>query len=344
MCIALFTTAHPDYALILTDNRDEYLLRPTSRPTWWKHPTSGRQILSSRDLLKKEKGTWLGITLDGTFAVLTNYRESSPEEVAAAAKAANKSRGRMVTAWLGELGHVGLHGGVESLLQDDGVKGVGGFSMGCGKLKKQGEGVAIVSNRADTVRDVPVLGVKGASQTWGLSNAYYNLGDEWPKVELGKRLLDETIEKAVREDLGQEGLVAGLFKLLDTDTFPALEEGTAFEDLVQKLRYTIFVPPLGDDERRKVMKEANARGRVGWGSPEGENGEAGQPRTNGQVKSEGQVFEEGIYGTQRQTVVLVDNSGGVTFVERALWDANGNAIARGAGDVRFDFQLEGWNS
>ncbi|PHH69946.1 hypothetical protein CDD83_5554 [Cordyceps sp. RAO-2017] len=65
MCIALFTTAHPGYALILINNRDEYILRPTSRPSWWRHPASGESVLSSRDLLRAERGTWLGITRAG---------------------------------------------------------------------------------------------------------------------------------------------------------------------------------------------------------------------------------------------------------------------------------------
>lgn len=70
MCIVLLTTAHPKYALIVLDNRDEFILRPTSRPHWWttKASTIGtptphqdgddtteedaQHILASRDLLR----------------------------------------------------------------------------------------------------------------------------------------------------------------------------------------------------------------------------------------------------------------------------------------------------
>jgi len=38
MCIAIATTAHPDYALIVADNRDEFISRPTSQPHWWTPP------------------------------------------------------------------------------------------------------------------------------------------------------------------------------------------------------------------------------------------------------------------------------------------------------------------
>lgn len=87
MCIVLLTTAHPDYALIVIDNRDEFILRPTSRPHWWSdndkdNNDSAKSILSSRDLQRPEHGTWLGITKAGHFSVLTNFREDSPNDAA----------------------------------------------------------------------------------------------------------------------------------------------------------------------------------------------------------------------------------------------------------------------
>ena len=54
-------------------------------------------------------------------------------------------------------------------------------------------------------------------------------------------------------------------------------------------------------------------------------------------------FMKGAYGTQRQTVLLCDWDGNVTYKERALWDAHGNRIERGKGDVvhRFRVPMEG---
>ena len=51
-------------------------------------------------------------------------------------------------------------------------------------------------------------------------------------------------------------------------------------------------------------------------------------------------FQTGMYGTQRQTVLLVHWDGNVTYYERALWDGNGNPIERGRGDVVFRFKIE----
>ncbi|KAG5918569.1 hypothetical protein E4U42_006802, partial [Claviceps africana] len=103
MCIVLITTAHPGYALIVLDNRDEFILRPTSRPHWWRHAATGREVLSSRDLQRAERGAWMGITRDGLFAVLTNYREADGHDAGHPVHGI-RSRGGMVTAWLGGLG------------------------------------------------------------------------------------------------------------------------------------------------------------------------------------------------------------------------------------------------
>src|ERR1700731_677611 len=97
MCIVLITTAHPSYALVILDNRDEFILRPTSRPHWWS--SHGQEILSARDLQREEQGTWLGVTKAGKFAVLTNFREMDTQSAEHPVQG-EMSRGAMVTAWL----------------------------------------------------------------------------------------------------------------------------------------------------------------------------------------------------------------------------------------------------
>jgi uncharacterized protein with NRDE domain len=69
MCVAFFTLDHPDYALILCSNRDEYLSRPT-KPTCFH--SFGRDvdphILSGIDV--QAGGTWLGLNQAGKLALL----------------------------------------------------------------------------------------------------------------------------------------------------------------------------------------------------------------------------------------------------------------------------------
>lgn len=331
MCIALFSTAHPDYALIALDNRDEYILRPTSRPHWWTHPTTGEQILSSRDLYRAERGTWLGLSKTGNLAVLTNYRESHLDDVDTNI-CGLRSRGKVVNAWLGGLADKGIVDGVHELVANDGVKGVGGFSITCGKLRKNGEGTAIVSNRAGGVDDVPIVG-KTRGETWALSNTTFDNPIEWPKIKMGKKLLEETVARATESRQSEEEFIKDLFMLLDNDTLPQLAPEATMPEYLNQLRNSILIPPVGKETHEAQMEEARAKGPGNWED---------EPEVVGEAPLG--PFEKGMYGTQRQTVVLVDWEGNVTFVERALFDANGHVVKRGEGDVSVKFKVDGWEN
>lgn len=334
MCIVFITTSHPKYPLILIDNRDEYILRPTSRPHWWKHP-SGQEVLSSRDLHRPEMGTWLGITKTGTVAVLTNYRELTSDT--AHPIKGRASRGVMPTEWMAENPAKTVKQSVEHFVHDGGVKGVGGFSMVCGKLHRLKEGLAIVSNRADHIDDVPIV-TPEQTKGWGLTNTTFDKSLTWPKVADGLGGFDGIVESHAAEGGSEDGLIQALFKHLDTDTLPDVT-GKTLQETVLVLKHSIFIRSLGDDKHRKEMEEAQTRKESDWPTEE--------DLAQGRVKIDETAhdgFERGMYGTQRQTVVLVDNDGNVTFVERALWDANGHPITRGEGDVYFRFQVEGWEN
>lgn len=384
MCIVLLTTAHPKYALIILDNRDEFILRPTSRPHWWTtkasrrssrtatpdlsstspHPatngpaTNGhdhseggeiQHILSSRDLLRAEQGTWLGITKSGHFAVLTNYREVEPGS-GAPSVSGTKSRGAMVTAWLGNSSEESVGEFVEGMIADGGTKGVGGFSLICGKLRRQRgvaeprmEPLAILSNKALHPDQIPwIAGSRG--ETVGLSNAAFDSPVEWPKVTKGKALLKQVIAEAVESGLDEQALQEKLFWTLDHDELPKSPE-MKFEDYFAVLQESIFIPLVGNQEHQDAMIEAAAHAE--------ENGHADLALKDALDKVEGtqrpdpnaapQGFSTGMYGTQRQTVILVDWDGNVTYTERALFDAHGNAIEKGKGDVTFRFAIAGWD-
>ncbi|RDA83049.1 hypothetical protein CP532_1462 [Ophiocordyceps camponoti-leonardi (nom. inval.)] len=326
MCIVLFTTAHPGYSLIVIDNRDEYILRPTSRPAWWKLPTTGEDVLSARDLQRSDKGTWFGISRTGVLAVLTNYREKVDANQLA------KSRGRIVTAWLGASDEGGLKGRVRRLVEGDdgGLVGVGGFSLVGGRLRKRDGGIAIVSNRARQTHDVPIIDLR-QTDTWGLSNTVFDDPNEWPKVKDGKRLLAEAVAEAAASNEDETALLDRLFGVLDTDTLPKRDPQWSLEDYINRLRQTIFVPAIGDETHLAATRQAMARGRSDWTAVEDLAAE--QRPESRPVAETASAFATGMYGTQRQTVLLVDWDGNVTFVERALWDRNGHEIPKGEGDV-----------
>lgn len=377
MCIVVLTTAHPKYPLIVIDNRDEFLLRPTSRPHWWStpasrhpsrtatpdvtsranghatpsgHPDEVQHILSARDLQRAEKGTWLGITRSGHFAVLTNYRELDPDRLCQPVSG-DKSRGAMVTSWLGNSTEDSVRGFVEAMMADGGCQGYGGFSLLCGKLRKRpgrdGEGdglepLAILSNRAEHPDQIPwIAGKRG--ETVGLSNAAFDDPEEWPKVKSGKALLEQVVAEAIKKDLSEEELQERLFWILDHDTLPTSPE-KGLEEHLELLKESIFIPAIGDSKHREDMARAAANGNAGV-QTNGQPPDATVVKVTGTERPDPQTqgFATGMYGTQRQTIILVDWDGNVTYTERALWDANGNALERGKGDLTFRFSIEGWD-
>lgn len=344
MCIVLATTAHPSYALIIIDNRDEFILRPTSRPHWWT--SHHQEILSARDLQRAEQGTWLGITKTGNFAVLTNFKENDTQDHPIQG---TRSRGGMVTAWLTSPEEESTAEFVKNLLGGEGVRGVGGFSLVCGKLRKNRnssddlEPLAIISNRSANPDDVPwIAGKRG--EVYGLSNTSFSDPITWPKVKMGKEKLLGAVEAAVEADLGEEELVDELYAVLDTNTLPAKGKEEDFETYLSQLRKSIFIPSIGEPEPLQGVLKADQ-----IASSEPVNGKA---MLNGDFEEKLKEVERpdaenrfcltGVYGTQRQTIILVDWEGHVTFRERALYDEHGKPIERGSADMKFEFDIEGW--
>jgi len=73
MCLVLFSFEPPtDHKFVLFANRDEFYQRPARAMDWWKEDPT---ILAGQDI--EAGGMWLGISKDGRFGALTNFRESS---------------------------------------------------------------------------------------------------------------------------------------------------------------------------------------------------------------------------------------------------------------------------
>lgn len=88
MCVAaLAFDAHPRWRLAVLGNRDEYHARPTAPLGQWDNG-----IVAGRDL--QAGGTWLGVSQDARFALVTNFR------VPGYPKPQLASRGGLVTDWL----------------------------------------------------------------------------------------------------------------------------------------------------------------------------------------------------------------------------------------------------
>ncbi|KAI9793052.1 MAG: hypothetical protein M1816_000950 [Peltula sp. TS41687] len=306
----------------------EYFSRPTEPAGFWPPPHS--HVLGGRDLLRSEHGTWLGITRQGRLAVLTNFREDA-QNTAHPIQGA-RSRGAMVNAWLKlpPNSEETTEAFVERLFQEDNLKGIGGFSLLCGHLKKSKSGatqpLAVVSNRTPDVGAVHwIAGSPG--DIHGLSNSAY--GDPWPKVTMGMTLLRTAIEESIEVKDTENGLVERFFNLLSVNTLPASKKGDSLEAYMRKLRESIFIPPLGGSGASRLPAEdlAAARGV--------ERREVVDLDASKKVED-----MKPIYGTQKQTVVLVNTKGVVTFVERTLFDNDGNPVAVGRQDRGYQFTID----
>jgi len=90
MCLLVLAwQSHPRYRLIVAANRDEFHERPAAPLGWWSDDS---RIAAGRDL--RGKGTWMGASGSGRFAVVTNFRELER------APADAPSRGDLVAGYL----------------------------------------------------------------------------------------------------------------------------------------------------------------------------------------------------------------------------------------------------
>jgi uncharacterized protein with NRDE domain len=89
MCLILLAwRAHPQLALAVAANRDEFHARPAAAAAFWPDRPA---VLAGRDL--EAKGTWMGVARSGRFAAVTNYRGAKEPS-------AEESRGALVTKFL----------------------------------------------------------------------------------------------------------------------------------------------------------------------------------------------------------------------------------------------------
>ncbi|KAF2232524.1 DUF833 domain protein [Viridothelium virens] len=314
MCIAFITTAHPHYPLILISNRDEYLSRATAPADWWSPPYS--YVLGGHDLEREEKGTWLGITKQGRVAVLTNFKEDGD------LPKASKSRGGIIKEFLATSPHSSetTAESAKRLVEGYRDEDVGGFSLVLGQLnpsKAKGDdyaGLAIISNRTPDLTRAKWIAT-GPDMTHGLSNSHY--GDRtWPKVNQGEDLLDKVIKTHARKGGSEDHLITKLFEVLSVDSLPKKNNNETWEAYLFQLRKSIFIPAFGPEiSSQKPADELAAA------------------KDNEKIIA----ANSNAYGTQKQTVILVDWQGRVVFVERSLYDQKGRSRAQ---DRKYEFQIE----
>lgn len=190
MCLILFAyKKHPKYKLVVAANRDEFYERPTAPAHFWEDQP---HILAGRDLSKM--GTWMGITKDGRFAALTNYRDSK-EMIEG-----KRSRGELVADFLKS------------------TAPSASYFKKIAAARRQYPGYNLLAGNPDELyyySNVEDRMEKLEPGIYGVSN--HVLNTEWPKVKRGKEGLAKLIANA------EGSLTEKLFLLLQ-NADPAPDE------------------------------------------------------------------------------------------------------------------------
>lgn len=177
MCLVIFALrAHPDYPLVVAANRDEFHGRPTASSRFWPQQP---ELLAGRDL--DQGGTWMGISRDGRFAAITNYRD--PARTAPAPR----SRGELTLDFLTGNSRPEDYLAQLAEVADD----YAGFNLLVGNsdsLWYYTNSLAAPQRRA---QELP-------PGIYGLSNA--RLDTPWPKVMAGRERLAQALEKEPQHD------------------------------------------------------------------------------------------------------------------------------------------------
>ncbi len=181
MCLLVFSLrTHADYPFIFAGNRDEFHGRPAQPASFW---SDFPDLLAGRDL--KAGGTWLGVSRDGRFATVTNYREPGERRPDA------RSRGALVVDFL-----TGSRSAATYLsdLQDDAHE-YNGFNLILGTAEElyyfSNRGVEEGASRSESEVGSPGRIHELEAGVYGLSNE--QLDTPWPKVRRAKSLFHKAV-------------------------------------------------------------------------------------------------------------------------------------------------------
>lgn len=168
MCLVVFAlNIHKNYKFIFAANRDEFYDRPTEQAEFW---SDCPDLLAGKDL--QAGGTWMGITKQGRFSAITNFRDMKSRREDA------PSRGKLTLDFLvNEINPEKYYNSLKPALSS-----YNGFNLLFGNINE----LYYFSNKNDGLK-------KLEPGIYGLSNAL--LDTPWLKVEKSKQYLEKIIEQ-----------------------------------------------------------------------------------------------------------------------------------------------------
>jgi uncharacterized protein with NRDE domain len=186
MClVAIALDQSRRFPLVVAANRDEYFDRPANRLAWWEPGKGAPPVLGGRDL--KSGGTWMGLTSEGRFALVTNVRNSGQQDPSA------PSRGQVPMLWLS------AKLSTDRFWTQTALSGHNGFNLIAADFR------AGDCFYATNLGQLPHRLERGI---FGLSNA--GLDTPWPKVDQ----LKHNVLLALNKHAAVEGLANELFDAL----------------------------------------------------------------------------------------------------------------------------------
>lgn len=208
MCLNIFAyKSHPDYKLIIVANRDEFYARKTEAAAF---RIDNPDLLAGRDT--EHGGTWLGITRQGKFSFITNYRDPKSFRKNA------PSRGALVSDFL-----IGSAGPYDYLNNLKNTNDYNGFNLVVGDLNE----VCFFSNTEGKIKKLD-------NGFYGLSNAL--LDTPWKKLVNGKKIISEIIS---RNNFTYEDLFTALENEQKAEDAELPSTGVPFE--IEKLISSMFI-------------------------------------------------------------------------------------------------------
>lgn len=232
MCLLLISYLnHPDYKLIIAANRDEFFKRPATPAHFWeKYPN----LLAGKDI--EAGGTWLGITTEGKFSAITNYRDIKNLKQNA------PTRGKLVTDYLLNYNSTSIF---ENELKEN-ADLYNGYNLIFGNLN----GLNYFSNQTGILYELK-------SGIYGLSN--HLLDTPWYKVEKSKTLFSKILTKKILS-------TDDFFEILSDKTISPddLLPDTGLEKHVERTISAIFVSTPEYGTRSSTVILVNNQNQVSF--------------------------------------------------------------------------------
>lgn len=318
MCIAVWTLEHPEYALILGDNRDEFLDRPT-QPAHWHSFDKDLQdqegnILSGRD--EAAGGSWFGVNKAGRIALLTNITEALGQY--------KSSRGYLTSSFLQSTSVHPLEDELGKIISPDAVFAGFNLLLLAPSLRPDSNSISydslFVTNHGGggALTSRPLTQIE--RQSGCMSNGVDGQGaDDWPKVRhaaddfasmlhaLDGQGNEEALEASATENATKDlskatpstrqvdnleaNLVDGLFQVLSWRCSGSITSRSQLQNTVQVAPIPIVL--------EGKSKDSNSHTKI-----------------------------PAVYATRLSTVLLIKRNGDVYFVERDIWTrgADGDVI------------------